>query len=72
MSISLYWNAGDPPSIGWWPASTFKNYHMLRWWNGEYWSRPVLSCCNAEQAAKQAVRETMDQGPILWTERWWL
>lgn len=67
------WHKGAPPSIGWWPASGFKDIRSIRWWDGKYWSRPAYPYWTAIQAAEYAQKKaTHDQNFIEWTERWWL
>ena len=73
MTNKQKWNKGAPPSIGWWPASGFKDTHSIRWWNGEYWSRPAYPYWTAIQAAEYAEQKSIhDQNWIEWSERWWL
>lgn len=66
------WNFGPPPSIGWWPASTYFERTSIRWWNGKNWSMAAHPSCSAEGAAKFAYMPAFkDSQPILWTKRWW-
>lgn len=67
------WNTGNPPEIGWWPASTCCEPKTIRWWNGECWSVPCFTTDSAEFAAKEAMKpEKMTRAIIRWTDRWWL
>ena len=64
------WRKGPPPSVGWWPASVNRNHHLLRWWNGEYWSAAVAACESAEYAAAYAlIRASYHMHKIEWTDR---
>ena len=63
------WHSGPPPSIGWWPASTMRNNDILRWWNGEFWSRSTKVGCTAWAAARNAQIKALDGFYVEWTER---
>lgn len=71
----MKWHKGPPPSIGWWPASFWRDHKFLRWWDGKNWS---LACTSADSAAEAAVKAgypaLIDKDNIEWTERpaWWL
>ena len=62
------WHKGPPPSIGWWPASYYRNPDILRWWNGKVWSSATHIKMTAEDAAKLAEVEIFADD-IEWTER---
>jgi hypothetical protein len=66
------WNKGAPPSIGWWPASGYQDDQVIRWWNGEYWSKPAWPNWPAVAAANNAMYKADSQKYISWAERWWL
>jgi hypothetical protein len=64
------WHKGPPPSVGWWPASYWRDPRMYRWWNGERWSTACTSDDSAEEAAEKAGYESfMDKDDIAWTDR---
>jgi hypothetical protein len=67
------WHKGPPPSIGWWPASTYRDPESLRWWNGRRWSLPAYSDMTATEASWRARGDTHSQSIIEWTDRpaWW-
>ncbi len=62
------WHKGPPPSIGWWPASVWRDPESLRYYNGEWWSDPAYSDMTAEEAALRASWRA-SQNDIEWTER---
>ena len=67
------WRSGPPPEIGWWPASTERQPHRLRFWNGRHWSSYATSSANARTAGEYGSRMSSDdQDRIKWTDRWWL
>jgi hypothetical protein len=63
------WHKGPPPSIGWWPASVSRSPKILRWWNGEYWSRPAREGTGLDQVAEIAALKSTVQNEIEWTDR---
>jgi hypothetical protein len=63
------WHKGPPPSIGWWPASVNRDENILRWWNGQYWSRALRSNDSIEIVEKFANVRTITHIPIEWTDR---
>jgi hypothetical protein len=67
------WHKGEPPSIGWWPASYSKQKDILRWWNGKRWSHRALTSYTSKEAAAAAAKPSgMGLVEIEWSERWWL
>ncbi len=68
----MNWRKGPPPSIGWWPASGYRNPNVYRWWNGKWWSCAAHSVLTAKEAASQAARKEGIRH-IEWTDRpaWW-
>ena len=67
------WHKGPPPSIGWWPASNYRNPDILRWWNGEWWSCGCVANYSAQTAASSAAQKSRFQDDIEWADRpaWW-
>ncbi len=63
------WHKGPPPSIGWWPASNCRDPECCRWWNGEWWSRPVWPDSSIEGVALAARSKCPHQFLIEWTDR---
>ena len=63
------WHKGPPPSVGWWPASYMRNERMLRWWDGQAWSRAANQAWGAKQAAREALQPSPYQADIKWTDR---
>lgn len=64
------WHKGPPPSIGWWPASYWRDPRFLRWWDGKCWSLACTRYDSAEKAAEKAGYESfMDKDNIEWTDR---
>lgn len=65
------WHSGPPPSVGWWPASTFRYSSSIRWWDGKNWSReaqenmPIQMVLNRAYALPRVV--TQDE--IEWQHR---
>ena len=37
------WQQGKPPKIGWYWASIARADNIVRWWNGEKWSWPLMT-----------------------------
>jgi hypothetical protein len=72
LSRNCVWRSGPPPEIGWWPASCIRDIHMLRWWDGNNWSRYAF---DREEAAVAAISAGEIWGKcterIWWTDRWW-
>lgn len=71
------WRTGDPPSVGWWPASLAydRDPSELRWLDGRRWSLDAYPEDTAEIAAQvAAVKEHPQRQPyVMWRERasWW-
>ena len=66
------WRSGPPPSIGWWPASTSRWASVLRWWDGQRWSRGAHSHNGKDVAMAVAMKPPdVDPSLIKWTDRWW-
>lgn len=65
------WHKGPPPSCGWWPCRGPGNYFVLRWWDGQRWSRGATRLDDALAAAWLAARPESDwiEPRIEWTER---
>lgn len=62
-----------PPEIGWWPASTNRNPKVLRYYNGQYWSRGVTPDSVSDTAGFHGSLIAPEyKGDIEWTDRWWL
>ena len=67
------WRNGPPPSIGWWPASTFQDEQSIRWWDGRYWSFYAYPEDTAKFAAGRAQLKVVSLTKLIqWTDRWWL
>lgn len=62
------WFSGPPPSLGWWPASIFKNENTFRWWNGKQWSVAVTKQHTAYAASYRA-RMLSEVTSIRWKHR---
>jgi hypothetical protein len=67
------WHEGNPPEIGWWPASMCNDLETLRWWDGKTWSIVVRPWCTAKVAAEEAKEKVLpsENSKIRWMERWW-
>jgi len=63
------WHKGPPPSVGWWPASVWRDPKSLRYYNGTWWSIPAYSEMTAKEAANFAKQIDSLQDNIEWTER---
>ena len=63
------WHKGPPPSIGWWPASLWRDPEILRYYNGEWWSVAAYPEYSAEDASAAAREKEFKQDDIEWTER---
>jgi len=63
------WHKGPPPSIGWWPASYFRDPDAHRYYNGEWWSVAAWPDFSAEEVARAARRKDPYQDDIEWTDR---
>ena len=50
------WHSGPPPSVGWWPASRWRDSSRLRWWDGFTWSEAAWVGSSELQAAIYASR----------------
>lgn len=71
IDFNAIWKLGPPPSIGWWPASTFLEESVLRFWNGKCWSWPVDETCSLIEVATMAERPS-NHPHIFWAQRpWW-
>ena len=72
--MSIKWNGGDPPHIGWWCCLFFNEEHSVwRWWNGNQWSLPVSSLRSEESAKRLAqcvAEELPDAEKIQWCDFW--
>jgi hypothetical protein len=62
------WHSGPPPSVGWWPASRFRDDAWMRWWDGERWSFAAHLSFSAKQAEDKASMSADFTG-INWTDR---
>lgn len=61
-----------PVKVGWYPISNGKRNELgkyLSYWNGENWSRPVLSGETMEVAGAQARNKSFEM--YWWFEPWW-
>lgn len=65
------WRSGPPPSVGWWPASLYKDPDFLRYWNGRCWSFGGSSEQTAKQADIDSKSASLMNDDIEWTDRWW-
>jgi len=63
------WHKGPPPSVGWWPASCYRNPEVLRYYNGKWWSVDASCYMTAKEAAAVARRKDPCQDEIQWTDR---
>jgi hypothetical protein len=63
------WHKGSPPSVGWWPASCFRERRSLRWWNGRWWSIVASCYVTAKEAGERAKQPDIWQNTIEWTDR---
>ena len=63
------WNAGPPPSVGWWPASVGRHPEALRWWDGRKWSRVAWKDQSAEAAAIRAATYIGTKEQVKWQHR---
>lgn len=73
MANKRVWNTGNPPHIGWWNASEFRDPLAWRWFDGKKWSRVAWAYSSpyiAAQAANHRVSSSWCMGPILWTDYW--
>ena len=70
--MKTVWSKGPPPSIGWWPASMYRDKKMIRWWDGKDWSVVAFTEFTAGQAADCANLKALRQNLIEWCDRWWL
>ena len=63
----IKWHSGPPPSVGWWPASMFRDADWMRWWNGRSWSYSAHRTWSAKMAADAArIGNVVD---VEWTDR---
>lgn len=69
MTKKPVWHKGQPPSVGWWPASIARNENCLRWWDGECWSQPCYEGCTVENINKSALDKYPRPDEIEWTDR---
>ena len=65
----MRWRKGNPPSIGWWPASVKKISGVLRWWDGEQWSAAVYQNSTAEEAERYAAIPSIHSKEVLYQLR---
>lgn len=68
-SAAITWHQGQPPSIGWWPASVERDPDAFRWWNGTAWSWPAFAHEDWRQVALAASVLSTLQARIEWTDR---
>lgn len=40
-SYDSKWRGGQPPAVGWYPASASRANGVYRWWDGKVWSYPA-------------------------------
>jgi len=66
------WHSGPPPSVGWWPASKYRDSQALRFYDGRWWSESLYKCDSLSMVALLGNRVDQDQNSIMWTERWWI
>ena len=71
MKKKTIWRKGEPPSIGWWPASLNGLKDSLRWWNGETWSAVAWPWYTAEMASRAAEVKCNCPTGVNWCARWW-
>lgn len=65
------WNKGKPPHRGWYNAGTLRQERIWRFWNGEYWSRPVHERFDIGRVKKLANQESkMSIRHIEWCDYW--
>lgn len=48
------WHKGPPPSVGWWPASMWRDAACLRWWDGHNWGKACYALQDKNVAANKA------------------
>ena len=63
------WHKGPPPSVGWWPASMFKDDEAVRWWDGKQWSADAWPDYSAAAAAARAKIRGPDVSNVEWRHR---
>jgi hypothetical protein len=62
--------SGPPPSVGWWPASMWRDSNAVRWWNGKFWSITAYPGMSSRQAAACARQQTWaSASDIEWCHR---
>lgn len=65
------WREGEPPHVGWWQASRFKDGSYWRWWDGKCWSQPA---CDSYPPwlveARAAAKTDFGVSEIWWTTYW--
>jgi len=54
--MKLKWHSGQPPHVGWWMASIFRDEHCWRWFDGKHWALPASDDESAVVAAMYANR----------------
>lgn len=59
MREDLIWRKGPPPHVGWWNASTKRDEHIWRWWNGRYWSMPANEDFSAKWAGRASRKKAV-------------
>lgn len=71
--MSKQWHKGPPPSIGWWPASKWRDPSALRWWDGRRWSLLARRGWLLGDVTFVAGFPDCEPDEIEWTERpkWW-
>ena len=70
------WHSGPPPSLGWWPASIFRDSKAIRWWDGKCWSLPCYQgeslktiASDAEQKCPKLIGIEWKNRPASWPAR---
>ena len=52
--MTIEWNPGPPPAVGWYRASVARKGQFFRWWDGSRWSRAATPWFDRDEAAKVA------------------
>jgi hypothetical protein len=52
--MTIEWNPGPPPAVGWYRASVTRKGQFLRWWDGAKWSRAATPWFDRDEAAQVA------------------
>ena len=65
------WRKGDPPHMGWWNASMYRDKNTWRWWSGERWSHGVPVSASCETAGYFATRLLWSAtNEVEWSDFW--